>query len=641
MTGAPISVVVCCYTLDRWNDLVAAIGSLRVQSHRPCEVVVVVDNNATMSSRARRVLPGVRVVDSAGGRGLSAARNTGVAAARGEIVAFLDDDAVAAPDWLEHLAAPYADETVVAVGGRVIARWDTVRPRWMPPTFDWVVGCTYEGHPATATEVRNPIGANMSVRRSVVERLGGFRLGIGREGGGAAGCEETELCIRIRQLIPAARVWYEPAAVVWHRVPVTRATWKYFRSRCVAEGRSKARVARLVGHVDALASERDYVRRAVPKAVVGDVLTALAGDPAGLRRASAIVAGTLLTGVGYLLERASGGGETAAGSACVALRSSGIEDHVTVVVATHDRPDALRGCLDSILASVGVQFDVVVVDNAPSSDATAQMLAAQYGTEARLTMVREDVPGLGRAHNRGLAIARGDVVAFTDDDVLADEHWLARLAAPFRSDPEVGCVTGRIIPLELETPAQRWLESYAGYGKGRELRRFDLGANRPVDPLFPYTAGTFGSGANMAFRTAVLRSIGGFDELLGAGTRSRGGDDLAAFFAVVTAGHRLVYEPAALVHHRHHPEYDALRRGVFGYGVGLTAYLTKTLFDRPGTGLTMLRRFPAGVRYALDPGSAKNKRRAADFPSELRWLERAGMVAGPALYARSRLGARS
>ena len=198
MSCPPISVVVCCYTLDRWHDLAAAVGSLRIQSRRPLEVVLVVDNNAALSPRASRELPGVRVVDSTGERGLSAARNTGVAAARGEIVAFLDDDAVAAVDWLERLAAPYADEMVVAVGGRVVARWDTVRPRWMPPTFDWVVGCTYEGHPVTATEVRNPIGANMSVRRSVLERLGGFRVGIGREGAGVAGCEETELCIRMR-----------------------------------------------------------------------------------------------------------------------------------------------------------------------------------------------------------------------------------------------------------------------------------------------------------------------------------------------------------------------------------------------------------------------------------------------------------
>jgi GT2 family glycosyltransferase len=640
MSCASVSVVVCSYTLDRWTDLVAAIGSVRVQSRRPSEVVVVVDHNEALSSRARRAMPGVRVVDSVGEWGLSAARNTGVAAAGGEIVAFLDDDAVAAPDWLEQLTAPYADETVVAVGGRVLAHWDTTRPRWMPATFDWVVGCTYEGHAVMSTEIRNPIGANMSMRRSVVERVGGFRSGIGREGAGAAGCEETELCIRIRQHMPGARVWYEPAAVVWHRVPATRSTWRYFRSRCVAEGRSKARVARSVGQAAALSSERDYLRRALPRALVGDVRTTLAGDAAGLRRAGAVVAGTLLTGVGYLLERA-GGEVTAAATASVDPGASGLEDHVTVVVATHDRPDHLRDCLESILASVGVQFDVVVVDNAPSSDATARMLAAEYGAETRLTVVREDVPGLGRAHNRALAFARGDIVAFTDDDVLVDRHWLARLAAAFRNDPEAGCVTGRIEALAVETPVQRWLESYAGYGKGDERRHFDLGANRPPDPLFPYTAGKFGSGANMAFRTAVLRSIGGFDELLGAGTRSRGGDDLAAFFAAVNGGHRLVYEPAAVVHHRHSADYDELRRGVFGYGVGLTAYLTKTVFDRPETGLAMLRRIPAGLRHALDPRSPKNDRRAADFPSELKWLERAGMVAGPALYARSRWGGRS
>jgi GT2 family glycosyltransferase len=510
----------------------------------------------------------------------------------------------------------------------------------MPPTFDWVVGCTYEGHPGIATEIRNPIGANMSVRRSVVQHVGGFRSGIGREGGDAAGCEETELFIRIGQQMPGARVWYEPAAVVWHRVPAARTTWKYFRSRCVAEGRSKARVARSVGRVDALARERDHVRRALPRAMAGDLAAAVAGDAGGLCRAATVVAGTLLTGFGYMLGAAAGDRNRTARTASAVPPANVVDGHVTVVVATHDRPDALGECLASILASRGVQFDIVVVDSAPSTERTARLLAAEYGAEPRLTVVREDVPGLGRAHNRGLAFARGDVVAFTDDDVLVDPHWLARLAVPFRRDPEVGCVTGRIVALELRTPAQRWLEGYAGYEKGQARRRFDLGANRPLDPLFPYAAGAFGSGANMAFRTAVLRSIGGFDELLGAGTRSRGGDDLAAFFAVVTAGHRLVYEPAAVIRHRHHRDYDALRRGVFGYGVGLTAYLTKTLWDRPAAGLGMLRRLPAGVRHALGPGSPRNRRRAPDFPRELKWLERAGMVAGPATYARSRLGKR-
>jgi GT2 family glycosyltransferase len=351
-------------------------------------------------------------------------------------------------------------------------------------------------------------------------------------------------------------------------------------------------------------------------------------------RAGAIVAGVLLTGLGYVRELV----RRRRGLAALAPVVDTGDDHVTVVIATHNRTDSLRTCLESVLASEGVDFDVVVVDNAPASDATATMVAADFGDDPRVRLIREGRPGLGRAHNRGLDVATGDIVAFTDDDVVVDRQWLMHLVAVFRADPEVGCVTGRIAPLELATPTQRWLEAYAGYGKGTQRQCYDLGPNRPADALFPYTAGAFGSGANMAFRTSVLRSIGGFDPLLGAGTRTRGGDDLAAFFDVVTAGHRLVYEPSAVVWHRHHRTYEALRRGMFGYGAGLTAYLSKTVIDRPASSLDVIRRIPAGCRHALHPKSPKNVRTPTDFPPQLKRLERAGMIAGPLLYARSRVG---
>ena len=265
--------------------------------------------------------------------------------------------------------------------------------------------------------------------------------------------------------------------------------------------------------------------------------------------------------------------------------------HVTVIVATRDRAALLDRCLQALLASHYPSFDIVVVDNAPSTDETAKLIAERYAHEPRVHGIREDRPGLGLAHNAGLATVAGPIVAFTDDDVVVDAHWLEHLASPF-TDPKVGCVTGMIVPARLDTQAQWWLEGYAGFSKGFVTRVFDLDVNRPDDVLFPYAAGKLGSGANMAFRAEVLREMGGFDAALGTGSGAYGGDDLAAFFEVVTRGHRLVYEPAALVRHDHQSTEEGLRRQVFGYGAGLTAYLTRTVIERPTRIFSLAARAP-------------------------------------------------
>jgi GT2 family glycosyltransferase len=231
---------------------------------------------------------------------------------------------------------------------------------------------------------------------------------------------------------------------------------------------------------------------------------------------------------------------------------------------------------------------------------------------------------------------KAPLVAVTDDDVVVDRHWLAELVTGFSVAENVACVTGMIFPTELETPAQVWIEQYGGFSKGFTRRVFDLAKHRPQSPLFPYAAGAFGSGANMAFRTSVLRALGGFDPVLGAGNVARGGDDLAAFFQVITAGYTLVYEPAAIVHHRHHRAYDDLRQQMYGYGVGLTAYLTKALVDKPGLLLDVAVRIPHGLVYALSSRSPKNMRKLVDYPRELTTIERKGMLYGPCAYLRGR-----
>lgn len=307
MTGASptVSVVICAYTLDRWDRIVAALESVRRQSRPAEETILVVDHNADLLARCA-AFEGVRVLENGHTRGLSGARNTGLEAARGDVVAFLDDDAEADPAWLEHLVSPYSDPSVVGVGGRVVAAWEQGRPEWFPTEFNWVVGCSYQGQPTTTSPVRNPIGANMSFRRAAMLAAGGFSAHVGRVGTRPVGCEETELSIRVAQQDPRARILLEPRAVVHHHVPADRGRWTYFRRRCWAEGLSKAVVSRLTDPRSALSAERSYVLRTLPRGAARGVADAARGDAAGgLARSLAIGAGLLITASGYATGKAA------------------------------------------------------------------------------------------------------------------------------------------------------------------------------------------------------------------------------------------------------------------------------------------------------------------------------------------------
>ena len=294
-----ISVVICAYTERRWDDLLATIASVGHQSSPPFEVIVVVDHNDDLLHRLSTHVSGVDVVASTRSPGLAGARNTGVAVATGAVVAFIDDDAEADPDWLKFLGAAYADDGVLGVGGAVEPAWQHGRPTWFPVEFDWVVGCTYQGMPEFAGPVRNLIGANMSFRRDVFDVVGGFNEGVGRVGTVPLGCEETELCIRAGSRWPGRTFLYEPKARVEHKVPGERGRWSYFRARCYGEGLSKAAVSRLAGATRGLESERAYVRRTLPRAVVRGLKDGLGADRPGLRRAGAIALGLATTSAGY------------------------------------------------------------------------------------------------------------------------------------------------------------------------------------------------------------------------------------------------------------------------------------------------------------------------------------------------------
>ncbi|MGX1129529.1 GT2 family glycosyltransferase [Streptomyces glaucescens] len=315
--GPGISVVVCVYTEERWEDILAAVASVRAQSRPALETLLVVDHNRALLDRLAREYKeadDVRVLANAGPRGLSAGRNTGIAAAHGEVIAFLDDDAVAERDWLRHFAAAYADPRVMAVGGRTVPVWASGRrPVWFPEEFDWVVGCTYRGLPPGRVRVRNVLGGNASFRRIAFDAAGGFATGIGRDGDKRPlGCEETELCIRLTRAVPDAVLLIDDRAVIHHRVPAGRERFGYFRTRTYAEGLSKALVARSVGAGKGLESERRYATRVLPAGVARGLRDAVLARPGGAGRAGAIVAGVLTAAGGYVVGsvRARRGGAT-------------------------------------------------------------------------------------------------------------------------------------------------------------------------------------------------------------------------------------------------------------------------------------------------------------------------------------------
>ena len=292
-------MVICAYTERRWALLSETIESVRSQDGLAAEILLVVDHNPELAARARAAFHGIRVLANEELLGLSGARNTGVRHSRGEIVAFLDDDATAHPDWLETLLAVFEAPMVMGAGGAARPVWEGRQPEWLPAEFLWVVGASYRGLPRETAQVRNPIGANMAFRREAFELAGGFTEGIGRIGKTPLGCEEAEFSIRLRQTRPGALVLYVPEAKVDHHVSADRASWRYFVSRCWSEGLSKALVASSVGGQDALSSERSYLTRTLPAGFLAGLRAARHGDHAALFRSVAIILGVGITTLGF------------------------------------------------------------------------------------------------------------------------------------------------------------------------------------------------------------------------------------------------------------------------------------------------------------------------------------------------------
>lgn len=370
----------------------------------------------------------------------------------------------------------------------------------------------------------------------------------------------------------------------------------------------------------------DRLAELIWEALAGRIATHLAKD--GLSPVGGLAAAGLPTPAGQ--------------PSCQQLRDAFLASapKMTVLIPSRERPDRLGRCVESILACAypDDRFEIVVVDNAPKTDGTRALVDRLADTTGgRVRYAREDTPGSASARNRGLELVSTELVAMTDDDVIVDRHWLTEIARAFAANPAAGAVSGLLMPAELGTPAQVWFEQYGGFGRGFDRRVYDLRAHRPDnEPLYPWNAGLFGTGNNFSFRTRALIEIGGFDPALGNGTPALGGVDSEVLLRTILSGYQIVYEPNALVHHVHRPDYEGLRRQVYAYGAGLVAYYLKTILAEPRFALDFARKVPAGIRWMLSPESHVNKHKQDDYPAELIWEERRGMLYGPLAYARSR-----
>lgn len=306
---------------------------------------------------------------------------------------------------------------------------------------------------------------------------------------------------------------------------------------------------------------------------------------------------------------------------------------ITIAVCTRDRASELSLCLNSLPSLAYPQLDLLVIDNAPGTDVTERLVRTNF---PMIRYIHEPRPGLDWARNRAIAEARGEIIAFTDDDVVVDVGWARALAQVFSESPEVMAVTGLVVPYELETEAQIFFETFYGFGKGFERKRYHLDRGRGRKEKFHIRAGRFGTGANMAFRRSLFEKIGGFDPALDVGTVTRGGGDLEMFFRVIQEGYTLIYEPNAIVRHRHRRDYAALKKQMTDWGIGCYSYLVRSFLAYPSMRFDIFR---FGLKW-LWKGNLRrllaNQFRPSGVPNDLVWAQLRGSLIGLFRYPKAR-----
>ncbi|MBC7894643.1 MAG: glycosyltransferase [Cytophagaceae bacterium] len=310
-------------------------------------------------------------------------------------------------------------------------------------------------------------------------------------------------------------------------------------------------------------------------------------------------------------------------------RWNGALASLSIAVCTRDRPESLHATLGRLQGAVGPGVDVLVVDNAPSSEATRALVARRY---SHLRYVRENAPGLDRARNRAIEESTADVVAFCDDDALVSPGWAMALRSLFARNPDVSLATGLVLPASLDSEPARLFERYGGFGRGYAPRWLHAPAALEGSIAFRYAnTGAWGTGTNLAIRRRIVRALGGFDPALDVGTPTNGGGDLEMMFRVLKAGGLMAYTPNAVVYHRHRETWRELVHQVDGWGTGMAAHLARLrrAFPEERGAVAALRTWLAVAWFARRYASSWVR---PTFPRELILAEWRASFRGAGLY---------
>lgn len=246
---------------------------------------------------------------------------------------------------------------------------------------------------------------------------------------------------------------------------------------------------------------------------------------------------------------------------------------MAAIICTHNRPQQLKLCLQQLQALQCKPAEIIVVDNAPTDDATFNCVKEFPD----ITYVKEPRTGLDLARNTGILTAKAPVVAFIDDDVVIHPLCIYQIWKTFEKE-DAAAMTGLVFPLHLATEAQVMFEKWWTFNRGYVPRVYDttylkahLNSGPPVWEI--------GAGANMAFRKSALQSVGLFDELLGAGAAGCN-DDSEMWFRLLAGGHKIYYNPLAIVYHDHRNTKEALKKQVFNYmrGHAVAALIQQTYY---------------------------------------------------------------
>ena len=318
-----------------------------------------------------------------------------------------------------------------------------------------------------------------------------------------------------------------------------------------------------------------------------------------------------------------------------------VSEPTSVIVCTRDRPEDLAACLSALSALDYADYEIIVIDSASLTTATREVVEGL--AEASIRYHRLDKPGLSRSRNTGVELARHDRLAFTDDDVIVDKRWLSWIDEGFGQASDISCVTGLVASGQLESDSQHYFDRRVTWASKVEQVEFRL-REPPADvPLFPFQFGVYGTGANFAIRRDALTALGGFDNALGAGSTTGAGEDTDIFVRLILQGHAILYQPNAVVWHKHRTEHSALTRQLENYGVGIGAVITKLLRDRRARRL-VIPLAPRGIRHAVEMVRGHGEFRTktnGDHVKGTAARELLGLLRGPmALYRARRHEAR-